>query len=65
MAKAIKFDMRITKSGSSGIAFYVPAEIVKITKLKDLENHKVQAVLDEDGDIITYLGSLEKDDKDE
>ena len=59
MAKNIQFEVRVTQSGSNGVAFYIPAHIEKIANLKDKKNHKMQAVLDEDGDIIIYAGSLE------
>lgn len=59
MANNIKFEVRVTSSGSAGVALYIPAEIVKITNLKEKVNIKIPAVLDEDGDIIIYNGTEE------
>jgi hypothetical protein len=50
-----EFQVRVTSSGSAGVALYIPAEIVKISDLKKMINQKVDCVLDEDGDIIVGL----------
>lgn len=65
MAKDVKFEARITTSGSNGVAIYLPAHIVKVAELRDRINEKVQCVLDEDGDIIIYLSDDEDDDDEE
>ena len=59
-----EFEVRICISGSSGVAIYIPAPIVKKLKLKNEINTKLQATLDEDGDIIIYSSTLvgEEDD---
>jgi hypothetical protein len=54
MAKNIKFEVRVTVSGSNGVALYVPSHIVKMLDLKTKMNEKIVCVLDEDGDIIAY-----------
>lgn len=63
MAKELRFRGRITSSGSNGVCIYIPSHIVKVTELKKRLNSHVDCVLDEDGDIITYL-SDEDDDND-
>jgi len=61
MAKEIKFKGRITSSGSNGVCIYLPSHIVKVLELKDKLNTQVDCVLDEDGDIITYLSDDDDD----
>ena len=61
MGKEIKFKGRITSSGSNGVCIYIPSHIVKVADLKERLNTHVDCVLDEDGDMITYLS----DDDDE
>ena len=65
MAKELEFEVRVCTSGSSGIAFYLPAPIVKTLNLKDEVNTKISATLDEDGDIIIYASALEGDEDDD
>ena len=40
MAKDIEFEMRVCTSGTNGVAFYVPSEIVKVAKLRKEVNRK-------------------------
>jgi hypothetical protein len=61
----IKFEARLTVSGSSGVSLYIPSEIVKILSLKDKVNHKVPCILDSEGDIIVYATVLSGDDEDD
>ena len=63
--KDLKFEARITTSGSNGVAIYLPSHIVKTTELRERINEKVQCVLDEDGDIIVYLSDDEDDDEED
>lgn len=56
--KNIQFEMRLTISGSNGMAFYIPSEIVKILDLKEKKNYKMQCILDTDNDIIIYTDQL-------
>lgn len=62
MAKDVKFKGRITSSGSNGVCIYIPSRIVKVTNLKERLNTHVDCVLDEDGDMITYLSDDKDDD---
>jgi|LGOV01.1.fsa_nt_gb hypothetical protein len=64
MAKEIKFKGRIASSGSNGVCIYIPSHIVKVTELKKRLNTHVDCVLDEDGDMITYLSEPEDEDND-
>ena len=64
--KAVKFEGRLTTSGSNGMALYFPSHIVKSADLKSRVNQKVPCVLDDDGDIIVYLNDeVEEDDDDD
>ena len=62
MAKDLDFEARICTSGTNGVALYIPAHIVKVLGLKDHINEKVSCTLDEDGDILVDMESLEDDD---
>lgn len=53
--KSQSFNARVTSSGSSGVALYIPSHIVKATGLDEMVNRKVTCTLDEDGDIIVDL----------
>ena len=61
--KEVEFQARICTSGSNGVALYIPAAIVKVARLKKRINQKVDCVLDEDGDIIVDLESLNNQDE--
>lgn len=54
----MNFKMRITKSGSNGIALYIPSYVVKELKLKKNINKYLSADVDEEGDIVIYMDKI-------
>lgn len=54
----MEFEIRVCISGSSGVAFYMPADVVKKLKLKKEINTKISATLDDEGDIIIYTSEI-------
>ena len=61
----LEFEVRVCTSGSSGVAFYIPATIVKVLNLKDGVNTKISAAVDEDGDIVIYTSEIAGDEDDD